>query len=192
MPKKYWRPTWGLWLESRISTKVGPSLDPRNRPTGSSTIPTPDEPWNFYFHTNTEGVSIHKVTQEVDSTWQNICKSMWKLIYAQCEGHGYSRGNLSRFSHIYRTRHQPSGRERQVKKINNWKYLTEFMLDVIRASEVGTWEIPTPHKYLRQGWWGNGSNTNTWPINIQNTTQEALVVARKESQMKDLDIQVGI
>ena len=27
-----------------------------------------------------------------------------------------------------------------------WQQLTEFMLDVIRAPEVGTQKIPTPHQ----------------------------------------------
>ena len=38
------------------------------------------------------------------------------------------------------------GESAEVSNHRSWKYLTEFMLDVIRAQEGGTQEIPTPQK----------------------------------------------
>ena len=147
MYKINWRPT-GVQLSESIRYPRGETCSESNqKPTVSSTIPIPEE--YFKMLTLTPRLVEHQTTRgtkrfsQPDIPDVNLDESSHMTSVKGMDPAEASSAalHLSPASDIKQV-----GENEKVSNSNSWKYLTGFILDVIKSPEVGTKEIPTPQQ----------------------------------------------
>ena len=161
-----WRQTGGQVSESSRYPRFDPSSDPSQKPTGSSAIPIPEESCKSFGRTPILG-EYHPTKgpnrlAQPESSAVDLDESSSMPSVKVMDPDEASPEDLQ------------VGESDNVINSRSWKYLTEFMLDVIRSPEGWMQEIPTPQHQ------------------IQTKTQEARPAAWQADQLHDFEIQVEI
>ena len=135
---KKWRPTWFQVSESSRSTRYKPSSEHSHEANFIISYTNPRGVFQHVdLHNKTVRVSDHKETQEVDSTQHLSCQYIWILINIGCKGREYISGEFNSSTQPFRKMTNQVVESDKVSNSRSWNYLTELMLEVIRALEAG-------------------------------------------------------